>query len=164
MPDRVVVFAIGNRSRGDDAIGPLLLDRLADWLAGEGGADRFELIEDYQLQIEYALDLTGKRLALFIDAGTGTAAPFDFYPIRAAHPPVARSTHALPPEGVLDVYRQFNAAEPPPSFILCVRGESFELGEGLSPAGSAHVEAAWALLTQLCAQPDPEAWSGTARR
>jgi len=53
----VVVFACGNPSRGDDALGPLLLDQLQIWLDEEGLADGFELISDFQWQIEHALDL-----------------------------------------------------------------------------------------------------------
>lgn len=158
MQPEVVVFAVGNRSRGDDAIGPLLLERLASWVADEAQTGAFALIEDYQLQIEHALDLQGKRLALFIDAGCGTTAPLEFYPIAPARAPVARSTHELPPQGVLEVYRQFALAEPPPSFVLCVRGERFELGAWLSSPGKAHVEAAWRQLTRLCRQPDAALW------
>ena len=158
MQPEVVVLAVGNRSRGDDAIAPLLLERLASWLAVEALDAGFELIEDYQLQIEHALDLQGKRLALFIDAGWGTPAPLAFYAVGPARTPVVRSTHALPPQGVLDVYRQFARAEPPPSFVLCVRGERFELGEGLSDAAEAHVEAAWRQLMLLCRQPDAARW------
>jgi hydrogenase maturation protease len=158
MPPEVVVFAVGNRSRGDDAIGPLLLGRLASWLAAEALAGGFELVEDYQLQIEHALDLQGKRLALFIDAGAGTPAPLAFYAIAAAPGVAARATHELPPQGVLEVYRQFALAEPPPSFVLCVRGERFELGEGLSGPAEAHVEAAWRQLMLLCRQPDAALW------
>ncbi|HEY5293482.1 MAG TPA: hydrogenase maturation protease [Burkholderiales bacterium] len=163
MQPEVVVFAVGNRSRGDDAIGPLLLERLASWLAAEAQTGEFELIEDYQLQIEHALDLQGKRLALFIDAGCGTPAPLAFYAIGPARAPVARSTHELPPQGVLEVYRQFALAEPPPSFVLCVRGERFELGEGLSALAGTHVEAAWRQLTLLCGQPDAASWHAMAK-
>lgn len=156
MQPEVVVFAVGNRSRGDDAIAPLLLERLGSALAGGAQAGEFALIEDYQLQIEHALDLQGKRLALFIDAGCGTPAPLDF---RAIGPvPLARSTHELPPEGVLEVYRQIKAAEPPPAFVLCVRGECFDLGEGLSQAGQTHLEAAWRQLELLCARADAGTW------
>jgi len=158
MQAEVVVFAVGNRSRGDDALGPLLLERLASWLAAGVQAHEFELIEDYQLQIEHALDLQGKRLALFIDAGCGTAAPLEFYAISPAPIPAVRSTHELPPQGVLDVYRQIAQAEPPPSFVLCVRGECFELGQGLSGPATAHMEAAWRQLSLLCAQPDAALW------
>ncbi|HUN67615.1 MAG TPA: hydrogenase maturation protease [Burkholderiales bacterium] len=158
----MVVFAIGNRSRGDDAIGPLLLERLAPWLAAESRAGDFDLIEDYQLQIEHALDLQGRRLALFIDAGCATAAPLAFFAIGAMRAPAVRGTHQLPPQGVLEVYRQVTLAEPPPSFVLCVRGERFELGEGLSGAAQAHVEAAWQHLMLLCRQPDAVQWRALA--
>jgi hydrogenase maturation protease len=163
MHPGVVVFAIGNRSRGDDAVGPLLLERLASWLGDGVHGGEFALIDDYQLQIEHALDLQGKRLALFIDAGCGTPAPLAFYTIVPADTPVAHSTHALPPQAVLEVYRNLAQAEPPPSFVLCVRGEHFELGEGLSRAAQAHVEAAWRLLMLLCAQPDAAHWRAVAR-
>ena len=106
MTAGVVVFAVGNRSRGDDAIGPLLLDRLAAWLGGRTDAGDFELIDDFQLQIEHALDLAGRRLVLFIDAGVGTAAPFDLRAIAATASLAGHSTHALAPQAVLGVYRQ----------------------------------------------------------
>jgi hydrogenase maturation protease len=158
MQPGVVVFAIGNRSRCDDAIGPLLLERLAAWLAAEARTGEFDLVEDYQLQIEHALDLQGKRLALFIDAGYGTSAPFEFRAIGPARMPVARSTHELPPQGVLDVYRQVTLGEPPPTFVLCVRGERFEIGEGLSGSADENMEAAWVQLRLLCREPDAALW------
>jgi len=162
MRPGVVVFAVGNRSRGDDAIGPLLLERLASWLAAGARDGEFELIDDYQLQIEHALDLQDRRLALFIDAGCDTQAPFHFYPVASARARAASSTHRLPPQGVLDVYRQLEDAAPPPSFVLCVRGERFELGEGLSAAAKAHAEAAWQQLTLLCRRPDAALWRDLA--
>jgi hydrogenase maturation protease len=160
----VVVLAVGNRSRGDDALGPLLLDRLGDWLAaGDRGAD-FELIEDFQLQIEHALDLAGRRLVLFVDAGTGTPVPCAFYATAAAHPGGSHSTHALAPAAVLGVYRQITGEDPPPAFVLCVRGERFELGEGLSGPARAHAEAAWRQLLALCERPDLAHWRESAAR
>lgn len=162
MQAGVVVFATGNRSRCDDAIGPLLLERLARWLTAEGRTDAFELIEDYQLQIEHALDLQGRRLALFIDAGWGTAAPLEFFAIGPAVMPGEPGTHQLSPQRVLDVYRQVALAEPPPSFVLCVRGERFDIGEELSALAEAHLEAAWRQLTLLCREPDAALWRAMA--
>ena len=162
MSAGVLVIAVGNRSRGDDAIGPLLLDRLAAWLAeGDRGGD-FELIEDFQLQIEHALDLAGRRLVLFIDAGTGTAAPFAFDAVAAAVPAPGHSTHALVPSAVLGVFRQIQGQDPPPSFVLCVRGDAFELGADLSVAAQGHVDAAWRQLTALCERPIAVHWREVA--
>jgi hydrogenase maturation protease len=163
MSAAVVVFAVGNPSRGDDAIGPLLCGRLARWLENEGLAGGFELIEDFQLQIEHALDLQGRELALFIDAGTGTPAPCTFRRITPATG-IAHSTHALPPEAVLHVFRQTEGGEPPPAFVLCVRGEEFELGEPLTAAAVAHADATWALLQSLCREATAAAWMRLAGR
>lgn len=157
----VVVIAIGNPSRGDDAIGPLLYGRLCEWLENEGLAGEFDLYEDFQLQIEHALDLKGRRLALFIDAGDNTPGPYTFSPVAAAEG-IMHTSHALPPESVLQVYRQVEGGEPPPSFVLCVRGEEFALGAEPGSAALAHVEAAFALLCELCREPQVSAWTARA--
>lgn len=162
MSAAVVVFAVGNPSRGDDAIGPLLLERLGGWLDDEGLAGQFELIEDFQLQIEHALDLAGRRLALFIDAGAATPAPYTFQRIEPATG-IAHTTHELPPEAVLQVFRQTEGAEPPPAFVLCVRGEQFELGEPLSVAAAGYLEDAWQLLRQLARKSVPTEWERAAQ-
>lgn len=161
MSAPVVIFAVGNPSRGDDAIGPQLLERLAAWLQKEGLAGGFELIDDFQLQIEHALDLCGRRLALFIDAGMDTPAPWRLSSVAPATG-IGHTSHALAPQAVLQVYRQTEGCEPPPAFVLGVRGEQFELGSALSPAAERHVAAALALLEQLCRQPEPAAWAALA--
>lgn len=157
----VVVFAVGNPSRGDDALGPELCGRLEKWLESEDLADQFELIEDFQLQIEHALDLQGRLLALFIDAGANTPAPYVFERISPSTA-VAHTTHALSPQAVLQVYRQTEGVDPPPAFVLCVRGEQFELGEALSAAASKHLAAAMAFVQQLCRDPSLAAWEQEA--
>ncbi|MBI2306411.1 MAG: hydrogenase maturation protease [Rhodocyclales bacterium] len=144
-----VILACGNPSRGDDALGPLLLARLDAWLAAEGLAERFELIEDFQFQVEHALDLQGRRAALFIDAGTETPGPYTLLPLAADDTP-GHSTHAITPVAVLAVYRRVVGEEAPPAHVLCVRGEHFELGEALSAAAGANLEAAWEKLQEFC--------------
>lgn len=157
MRPPIVVFVVGNPSRGDDAIGPVLGERLAAWLAEQGLTERVELVEDFQLNIEHALDLVGREQAIFIDAGENTPAPFTFERIHPAALP-SHSSHALPPPAVLQVYRQTEGTEPPPSFVLCVRGESFELGEGLSPSAEERVSAALARLSGLLQAPKSAGW------
>lgn len=151
-PARVVVFGYGNTSRGDDAIGPLLLAQLAaqQWPG-------VVCIEDFQLQIEHALDMVGASLVLFIDAGTGTPAPYSFTEVQAGGQFTAFS-HALLPQSVLAVYRQVQGSEPPPAFVLCVRGERFGLGEAMSDEGTARMALAQALLGRLCARAEVGAW------
>ena len=155
---RLVIFGWGNVSRGDDGLGPLLLARIEQ--AGWEGAT---LIEDFQLQLEHALDLQGADLALFLDAGSGTPAPFSFAEI-FPRDGLTHTSHALPPESVLAVFRQVTGQEPPPAFLLCVRGESFELGQGLGAEAAGRLEQAWAFLQRLRQDATEQDWRFLAAR
>ena len=156
MGARIVLFGYGNPSRGDDALGPLLLERAEAWLAGQPGL-AVEPVADFQLQIEHALDLQGRDLALFLDADVACPTPFA---LRRAVPSqdASYSTHELSPEAVLQVYRDVTGQDPPPAYILSLRGERFELGELLSPAAARHLEAAWAFLQALLLDGRPGSW------
>jgi hydrogenase maturation protease len=147
MPSRSVapqlVLAWGNRSRGDDALGPLLLDRLRAALPADAGVD---FLEDYQLQVEHALDLVGRSRVLFVDASLSCSAPFE---VSQLQPQKQASvlTHALSPDALLQVYCDLHGHAPPASTLLAIRGEAFELGAPLSPAAHANLELAldWCL-------------------
>ena len=69
MTAPLLVIAVGNRSRGDDALGPALLDGLRD-----DAAIGVDLLEEFQLQVEHALDLVGRRGVLFVDASRAPVA------------------------------------------------------------------------------------------
>lgn len=157
----LVVLGWGNPSRGDDALGPRLCERLEDWLPASPVAGRVEVFQDFQLQVEHALDLVDRRLALFIDAAVDVPAPFRFAPLTAATG-VPAASHALAPEGVLAVYSRVQGSAPPPAWLLAVAGTDFTLGADLSPAAAAHLEVAWAFLQSLCRNPDPAAWAARA--
>lgn len=157
MSGRLVILGYGNPSRGDDALGPLLLDRIAALAASHPGRSAPELITDFQLQVEHASDLEEADLALFIDAGVSCPPPWRLERLRALQD-VGYTTHALSPSAVLAVFRQVYGKEPPPSFLLTVRGERFELGEGLSTAATVHLESAAGLMERLLADPDEGVW------
>ena len=151
-----VLLGYGNPSRGDDALGPRLLERAEAWLAEHPGLD-VATVTDFQLQIEHALDLKGRDLALFLDADAACPGAFAFRPARPARDD-SYTTHELSPGAVLQVFQQVEGAAPPPAYILSVRGERFDLGEPLSPGAEAHLEAAWGFLQSLLEDPRPERW------
>ncbi|MDP2155734.1 MAG: hydrogenase maturation protease [Sulfuricella sp.] len=153
----LLIFAYGNPSRGDDALGPQLLDLLAGSRAQHPERPGFELVTDFQLQVEHAMDLEGRDLALFIDASVSCPAPFLLSPLQPARD-ARYTTHEMSPQAVLHVYEQVYQRPAPPSFLLSVRGESFELGEPLSRAAIENRDAALALLVQLCSQPNLKVW------
>jgi len=135
-----LVFGWGNPARGDDALGPLFVERIAALqLPG------VECLTDFQLQVEHALDLDGRRLVLFVDASLDTAAPFS---LRKLAPAAGANfgSHALAPEAILQTYIELQDRDPPPCYLLAIRGETFDLGTELSAAAAAHLETAlrWA--------------------
>ena len=79
---RLIIFAYGNPSRGDDALGPEFLKRLGEESVNHKGQRRYKRITDFQLQIEHAEDLLHRDLALFIDADMAIPPPFSFYRLK----------------------------------------------------------------------------------
>ncbi len=155
MDKSVLVFAYGNLSRGDDALGPLLLQ----YVESAVNLDTVELLSDFQLQIEHALDLEGRALVLFIDAAVNSVGAYDFtelMPVRDK----SYTTHAMSPAAVLAVYQAINKQAPPPCFLLSIKGEQFELGEALSAAAEQHLAQACRFVGQLLGNLDVMAWRG----
>lgn len=138
----LLVFAWGNPSRGDDALGPLFAARLPGQL-DRAQTERVEIVEDFQLQVEHALDLVARERVLFVDASIACASPFEATTIEAARD-ATFTTHALPPQALLLVYRQLYGRDAPPATLLAIRGLRFELGEGLSADAARHLEQALA--------------------
>src|SRR5207247_10338192 len=100
----LLVLAVGNPSRGDDALGPLFIERLGDALAPEVSSGAVELLGDYQLQIEHALDLAGRSRVVFVDASAVAAPPFELTRAEARRD-ASISTHAMSPEALLETHR-----------------------------------------------------------
>jgi hydrogenase maturation protease len=142
----LLVMAVGNPSRGDDALGPSFIERAETALAQEIAAGAVELLTDFQLQIEHALDLMGRRRVVFVDASVTAPAPFAFARVLPERDATAAS-HAMSPAAVLDAHRRA-FGEPPPAWVLGIRGERFELGEALSSAAREHLEAAVRFFVQ----------------
>jgi hydrogenase maturation protease len=151
----LLVFGWGNLSRGDDALGPLCVQSLRD--RSDGGAS-VEYLDDYQLQIEHALDLVGRERVLFVDASLSCRAPFQVT-IISPQRDASASTHALSPQGLMQVFRELFGEDPPPCALLEIRGERFELGEPLCRSGRNHLDQAlqWAQTWLDAPYPAPDA-------
>ena len=160
LPASVLISACGNPSRGDDALGPLLLERLAE-VPGACADSGVELLCDFQFQPEHALDLDGRRLVLFVDAHIDCQAPFAFQRLSARRDN-SYTTHAMSPWAVMQVYRDIKGIEPPPAFLLTVRGERFELGDGLSEAATQRLGAATVFCVRLLDNRELLFWDSQA--
>ncbi len=145
-PAPVLIFTYGNPSRGDDALGPALFDRLVQHKQVTGDLGDVDLLTDFQLQIEHAVDLENRKYVLFVDAGVSCAEPFE---VRRLQPERDDSftTHAMSPAAVLAVYQQINQIDPPPCCLLTIRAYEFGLGLAMSARARENLEAVYQYVT-----------------
>jgi len=145
----VLVFGYGNPSRGDDAVGPEFVRRLELSEADAIARGELEVLTDFQLQVEHALDLKGRERVYFVDATVeGGAAGFAVTPVEPSKD-ATFTTHVLSPQALLHTYQAVVRAPPPRAFVIAIRGERFELGESMSAAATAHLEAALTAFAAL---------------
>lgn len=156
MKAPILFLGWGNPSRGDDAIGPLLCDRLSHLLSRPDIPEviaRTEVQQDFQLQVEDASDIAGRELVVLIDASVDTTAPFELTVVEACED-ASVSTHALSPQAVVATTCKIFGAMPL-CYQLAVRGNAFELGESLSPSAALHLDAAWQVLREIALADQP---------
>jgi len=153
MVKPILLFGYGNLSRGDDALGPLFLE----YVESNFDLTKIDLLTDFQLQIEHALDLENRQLVLFIDASVACVNAFYFSELTPAKD-YSYTTHAMSPAAVLAVYQSIKKQSPPPCFLLAIKGESFELGEGMSANAESNLAAACQFVERLLDSPSLYAW------
>jgi hydrogenase maturation protease len=138
-----LVLAVGNPSRGDDALGPLLIERLSQELLAdvEYNSGDVEFLTDFQLQVEHALDLIGRRAVLFVDAALPGVVEKVAIDVITADEGVPPASHALRAGAVLNVAIRING-HAPPAWQLAIEGCEFALGEGLSEAAERNLSGA----------------------
>ncbi len=153
MVKPVLLFGYGNLSRGDDAMGPLLLE----YVENHCDLEEIEILSDFQLQIEHALDLENRTLVLFVDASISCTGAYDFTLLEPARDK-SYTTHAMSPAAVLDVFQSIKKQTPPPCFLLSIKAEKFELGEGLTTKAEHDLNQACQFAEQLLKRPDVNVW------
>ncbi len=159
--ERVLLLGIGNDLRGDDGAGP----RVARALEGRVAWD---LRAVHGLTPELADDLAACDVALFVDADADPARErpaWQHHHVRAAAAGAATAGagsapgalllgHALDVPALLDLTVRLHGGAPR-AVTLALPARDFALGETLTPAAAAGVEAAIQALLALSAAPRP---------
>ena len=138
---RVVLVAIGNPLRGDDAVAHRVLDLI-------GPVTGVETVRVHQLTPELAPELASASSVVFIDADTHLGEPtIEPLPARPNHSPVPLS-HGMHPADLIALARALCGFEG--NCYLCrVPGLEFELGASLSPFAEHRAKHAVSLLSRL---------------
>lgn len=144
-PAPVLIITYGNPSRGDDALGPVMFDLLEAHKQETEALDEVDILTDFQLQIEHAIDLENRQRILFVDAGVCCAEPFELHRLQAQKDDTF-TTHAMSPASVLSVYEQINQQEAPPACLLTIRGYEFGLGLPISEAAGKNLGLAYQFI------------------
>ncbi|MBI3481152.1 MAG: hydrogenase maturation protease [Nitrosomonadales bacterium] len=143
---KLLIFGYGNPGRGDDALGPELVARMAQLQLAD-----VECQNDMQLQVEHVTDLAGCDRVLFIDADMSCAEPFCLSVISAVKDD-SYTSHAMNPGALLHAYRKVYGRDAPPAHLLRIRGYDFALGDPLSDRASSHLDEATRLVMELHAK------------
>lgn len=131
VPGAIRVIGIGNRDRGDDALGPLVVDALRDRLAATVSA------VEHSGEVAGLLDLiSGAGAVYLVDAAVMGLEPGSFREFDASTSPLpalggAFSSHALGLSEAIELARALDAL-PSVCRVFAVEATSFEAGEGLS--------------------------------
>ena len=149
---KILIFGYGNPGRGDDALGPELLESIEAQELPD-----CEYQNDMQLQVEHVMDLKDRELILFVDADASCPEPFHFSEITAEKDD-SYTSHAMTPHALLHAYHHVYGHNAPPAFLLRIRGYQFELGDPLSETAAANLEAATDFTRSLCTKVDLPHW------
>ncbi len=148
---RGLVIGFGNPGRGDDGLGPRLVEAFEE-RRGQGAAG-CDVEAVFQLSLEHAAEVADRRWVVFVDAAAEGGEPFavsELAPEPAGSAGEARlgagfSTHDMGPEAVLAL-AESSFGRRPPAWLLAIRGYRFGLAEHLSRRATANLRAALAWL------------------
>jgi hydrogenase maturation protease len=154
----ILLFAYGNLSRGDDALGPMLLQRVEHVYQRRPCSWPLIFLQDYQLQIEHVMDMKGCEQVILMDASKSQIEPLRFYAVDEEDDITHHSTHIITPSQLLHIYQQVHDEPAPPTSMLAMQGYRFELGEGLSAMAENNLIRAEKFLLRLLQCPSTQEW------
>jgi hydrogenase maturation protease len=134
---RVLVIGYGSPIRGDDAIGPIVADRLMD----EGLPARVQVVSRHVLTPELVGELAESDLVIFLDASEdGPVGQVHCRELLPAPQAAMSMGHFLDPREMLAWARDLYDHQPP-AYLVSVRGETFDFSSyELSPEIQAVIE------------------------
>ncbi|WP_373506561.1 hydrogenase maturation protease [Thiocapsa sp.] len=149
---KVLIIGYGSPIRGDDAIGPLVADRLER----EGVPEGVEVISRHILTAELVADLVEHDRVIFLDAAVD-GPPGEVRCRQLAPDASAMSTmaHFLDPRELL-AWCETLYGQVPETFLVSACGTSFDYANySLTPDAEAAMEPMIERVRQLIAQPAP---------
>lgn len=155
---KTLLIGIGNPGRGDDGLGPALVERLTGnrppertVLPAAGGS--VDAYWTYQLSIEDASLLREYGRVVFADAAVDAAAPAELLPLAPAAS-IAFTSHEMSPASVLALAEELYGGSPA-ARLLRIGGAEWGFIERLSAEAGRHLDEAERLFWEFAGQARP---------
>lgn len=149
---KVLLYGYGNPGRQDDGLGKAMVDLATQW-ANEAQIEYIDFDANYQLQVEDVTLMEGKEMVIFVDASIDESVTnFKFEKI-TPDSGITFTMHAVSPGFILSLYQKLYG-NPPPSYLLHVRGYEWELSEKLTEKAEQNLLIAWKELKEVLAKPE----------
>jgi hydrogenase maturation protease len=141
---RILILGYGNPGRQDDGLGPAAAIEIDTFRR-----PNITAFDNYQLNIEDAIDVATHDVVWFIDATKTGPSPYAVHEVSAASI-IEFTSHIVRPEAILAIARQCYGGSPQ-AFLLAIRGYDFEFVEALTPKAADNLRAALTMLTdRIC--------------
>jgi hydrogenase maturation protease len=153
MKDRILIIGYGSPIRGDDAIGPLVADRLIDTLQ----SDRVVVYSRHILTAELVGEVAEAGLVIFLDASVeGVPGEVRCRPLSPDPDASISMAHFLDPRELL-AWVAALYGQAPTAYLITATAETFDYaGYQLSPTADAAVQPmidwTYKLIEQFTAQ------------
>jgi hydrogenase maturation protease len=135
-----LILGYGNPGRQDDGLGPEAARRIEALVS-----PNVTTIDNYQLNIEDAMDVADHDEVWFVDAARTGSAPFTIQRLAPATS-FDFTSHLVRPEAILAMADQYYGGRPR-AYLLAIRGYAFEFIEALTPSASDNLSQAVDMLT-----------------
>lgn len=127
---KILFYGYGNPGRQDDALGIEFVHRLEASVIKEGLVD-IDFEENFQLNVEDALEMSQYDKVFFVDASYTAPTSFSISPVKASNV-VNFSVHTMSPAYLKYLCKEVYDTSPEVSLIQ-IKGYEWELEEGLTP-------------------------------
>jgi hydrogenase maturation protease len=149
---RILILGYGNPGRQDDGLGPAAAAEI-DLL----GWPNIKTQDNYQLNIEDAIEVAKHDIVWFIDASKTGTSPYAVQELSAIST-LNFTSHFVQPEFILAIAQQY-FGRLPRAHLLAIRGYKFEFVEELTNGARDNLRAALAMLTDKIRAVLPESVS-----
>jgi len=144
---KTLVYGFGNPGRQDDGIGNAMINRLQSWVKDNFIMD-VELESNYQLNIEDAEIISNYQRVIFIDASKENIKSCKLEKLKPAEKTIEFTMHAVSPSYLLYLSDELFHKKPE-CYLLSIKGENWEIKEGISKNASMNIDKAELFLRSV---------------